>query len=59
MNDGPPAVAPVAVADARAVYKRLFRYAKPHWKMFSIGGLGALIATYGRLRARAEAADLP
>jgi ATP-binding cassette, subfamily B, bacterial MsbA len=43
LNDGRPVVAPVAVTDARAVYKRLFQYAKPHWKMFSIGGLGALI----------------
>ena len=43
MNDGGPVVAPVAVTDARAVYKRLFQYAKPHWKMFSIGALGAMI----------------
>jgi subfamily B ATP-binding cassette protein MsbA len=43
LNDGRPAVVPVAVTDARAVYKRLFQYAKPHWKMFSIGALGAAI----------------
>ena len=43
MNDGPPVVAPVAVTNARAVYRRLFQYAKPHWKMFSIGALGAVI----------------
>jgi subfamily B ATP-binding cassette protein MsbA len=43
LSDGRPVVAPVAVVDARAVYKRLFQYAKPHWKMFAIGSLGALI----------------
>ena len=43
MSDGPPVVAPVAVTNARAVYRRLFQYAKPHWKMFSIGALGAVI----------------
>ena len=43
MSDGSPVVAPVAVTNARAVYKRLFQYAKPHWKMFCIGALGALI----------------
>jgi ATP-binding cassette, subfamily B, bacterial MsbA len=43
LNDGPPVVAPVVVTDARAVYKRLFQYAKPHWKMFAIGALGAAI----------------
>jgi len=43
LNDGPPVVAPVAVTNARAVYRRLFQYAKPHWKMFSIGALGAVI----------------
>jgi subfamily B ATP-binding cassette protein MsbA len=29
--------------DARAVYLRLFQYAKPHWKMFVIGALGAAL----------------
>ena len=43
MNDGRPVVAPVAVVDARAVYRRLFQYAKPHWKMFAIGALGAAL----------------
>jgi len=43
LSDGPPVVAPVAVTNARAVYRRLFQYAKPHWKMFSIGALGAVI----------------
>src|SRR4029077_8708014 len=27
--------------DARAIYRRLFAYARPHWKMFAIGGFGA------------------
>jgi len=43
LNDGRPVVAPVAVVDARAVYRRLFQYAKPHWKMFAIGALGAAL----------------
>ena len=43
MNDGRLVVAPVAVADARAVYKRLFQYAKPHWKTFLLGALGAAV----------------
>ena len=42
MNDGRP-VAPVTVPNARAVYKRLFQYAKPHWKTFLLGALGAAI----------------
>jgi subfamily B ATP-binding cassette protein MsbA len=43
LNDGRPVVAPVAVPDARAVYKRLFQYAKPHWKTFLLGALGAAL----------------
>ncbi|MEJ0040575.1 MAG: lipid A export permease/ATP-binding protein MsbA [Gammaproteobacteria bacterium] len=43
MNDGRPVVAPVAVTDARAVYKRLFQYAKPHWKTFLLGTFGAAL----------------
>ena len=44
MNDGGrPVVAPVAVPDARAVYKRLFQYARPHWKTFVLGALGAAL----------------
>lgn len=43
MSDGRPVVAPVAVVDARAIYKRLFQYAKPHWRMFAIGALGAAL----------------
>ena len=42
MNDAPPAGA-LAAPDARAVYKRLFQYAKPHWKMFAIGMFGAVL----------------
>ena len=42
MNDGRPAATLIA-PDARAVYKRLFQYAKPHWKMFSVGALGAAL----------------
>ena len=42
MNDGRP-VAPVAVIDGRAVYRRLFQYAKPHWKPFALGALGAAL----------------
>ena len=41
-DDAPPAAA-VAAPDARAVYKRLFQYAKPHWKMFSVGVFGAVL----------------
>ena len=41
-DDAPPAAA-LAAPDARAVYKRLFQYAKPHWKMFSIGVFGAVL----------------
>ncbi len=44
MNEGGrPVVAPVAVPDARAVYKRLFQYAKPHWKTFLLGAFGAAL----------------
>jgi subfamily B ATP-binding cassette protein MsbA len=43
LSEGRPVVTPVAVTDARAVYRRLFQYAKPHWKMFSIGALGAVM----------------
>jgi subfamily B ATP-binding cassette protein MsbA len=43
LNDGRPAATPIGAVDARAVYKRLFQYAKPHWKMFLIGALGAAI----------------
>ena len=39
-DDAPPATA-LAAPDARAVYKRLFQYAKPHWKQFAIGVFGA------------------
>ena len=42
MNDSPPA-SPTTTPDARAVYKRLFGYAKPHWKTFLIGALGAAL----------------
>ena len=42
MNDARPA-APLAAPDARAVYRRLFQYARPHWKMFTVGMFGALI----------------
>jgi subfamily B ATP-binding cassette protein MsbA len=42
LNDAPPAAA-LTAPDARAVYKRLFQYAKPHWKMFSIGVFGAVL----------------
>jgi subfamily B ATP-binding cassette protein MsbA len=42
LNDA-PAAAPVAAPEARAIYKRLFQYAKPHWKMFLLGLLGAMI----------------
>jgi ATP-binding cassette, subfamily B, bacterial MsbA len=42
LNDAPSA-APLAAPDARATYKRLFQYAKPHWKMFAIGMLGAIV----------------
>ena len=42
MNDTPPA-SPTTPSDARAVYKRLFGYAKPHWKTFLIGALGAAL----------------
>jgi ATP-binding cassette, subfamily B, bacterial MsbA len=43
LSDGRPVVAPVTVVDARAIYKRLIQYAKPHWKMFVIGALGAAL----------------
>ena len=39
MNDG--VVAAAVPPDARVVYKRLFQYAKPYWKTFTIGALGA------------------
>lgn len=39
MNDSASAVPGVAAA----IYKRLFQYAKPHWKMFAIGMLGAIL----------------
>ena len=42
MNDARPAAA-LAPPDAREVYKRLFRYAKPHWKQFTVGLLGAAL----------------
>jgi ATP-binding cassette, subfamily B, bacterial MsbA len=42
LNDSPPA-SPTPPPDARAVYKRLFGYAKPHWKTFLIGALGAAL----------------
>jgi subfamily B ATP-binding cassette protein MsbA len=42
LNDSPPA-SPTTPPDARAVYKRLFGYAKPHWKTFLIGALGAAL----------------
>jgi subfamily B ATP-binding cassette protein MsbA len=41
LNDAP--AAPVAPPSARAVYTRLFRYARPHWKTFLIGALGAAL----------------
>jgi subfamily B ATP-binding cassette protein MsbA len=46
LSDSPAAV-PLAAPDARlaaaAIYKRLFQYAKPHWKMFAIGLIGAIL----------------
>jgi subfamily B ATP-binding cassette protein MsbA len=42
LNDSGPA-ATLAAPDARAIYKRLFGYAKPHWKMFIVGALGAAL----------------
>jgi len=42
LNSAPPGAAVVA-PDARVIYRRLFAYASPHWKMFAIGVLGAAI----------------
>ena len=39
MNDSAPAAVLVS-ADAGRIYRRLLRYAKPHWGMFAIGVLG-------------------
>jgi subfamily B ATP-binding cassette protein MsbA len=39
LNDSAPAAVLVS-ADAGRIYRRLLRYAKPHWGMFAIGVLG-------------------
>jgi subfamily B ATP-binding cassette protein MsbA len=34
---------PAATLSAREVYKRLFRYARPHWRMFALGIVGMVL----------------
>jgi subfamily B ATP-binding cassette protein MsbA len=43
LNDVTAAVTPVAPADARQVYGRLMRYAKPHWKAFAVAVAGTTL----------------
>ena len=34
---------PAATHSAREVYRRLFKYAKPHWRMFALGAVGMVL----------------
>lgn len=34
---------PAATLSAREVYRRLFRYARPHWRMFALGIVGMVL----------------
>ena len=34
---------PAAMLSAREVYRRLFKYAKPHWRMFALGAVGMVL----------------
>ncbi|MEP7243868.1 MAG: lipid A export permease/ATP-binding protein MsbA [Gammaproteobacteria bacterium] len=43
MREARVAVAPTVPADAREVYARLMRYAKPHWKPFAVAVAGTAL----------------
>jgi subfamily B ATP-binding cassette protein MsbA len=34
---------PAATLSAREVYRRLFRYARPHWRMLALGTFGMVL----------------